>query len=80
MDCLDPHHEETCPGMTPSPTIISAAMLYFSLRFGGIGLHSVMLHRVLKARGLGDAPVETVLPADRVLLNPKCDADFPYLT
>lgn len=31
-----------------------------------------MLHRVLKACGLGDAPVERVLPADWVLLNLKC--------
>lgn len=72
MDFLDPYQEKTCPGMTPSLTIISSAMLYFRLHFGGIRLHSVMLHRVLKACGLGDALVGRVLPADWVLLNLKC--------
>lgn len=79
--------------MTSSLTIISAAMLYFRLHSGGIRLHSIMLHRVLKARGLGDAlcnlpcqypsltsaAVKKVLPADWVLLNLKRDADFPSL-
>lgn len=80
MDCLDPHHEATCPGMTLGLTITFAATLCFRLHFGGIRLHLVMLHRVLKAHGLGDAPVEGVLPADWVLLNLKYDADFPDLT
>lgn len=93
MDCLAPHHEETCPGMTPSLSIISAAVLDFGLYSGGIRLHSIMLHRVLKAHGLGDAlcnlpcqypsltstAVKRVLPADWVLLNLKCDAHFPSL-
>lgn len=76
MDCLDPHHEATCPGMTLGLTMIFAATLCFRLRFGGIRLHLVMLH----SHGLGDAPVEGVLPADWVLLNLKYDADFPDLT
>lgn len=79
--------------MTPSLTIISAATLYFRLYSGGIRLHSVVLHRVLKACGLGDAlcnlpcqyplltstAVKRVLPADWVLLHLKCDADFTSL-
>lgn len=77
--------------MTPVLAITPAVMLYFRLYPGGMRLHSVMLHRVLKARGLGDAlcnlPCQYPLPtsaavmrdlsADRVLLNLKCDADSP---
>ena len=77
--------------MTLSLTIISSATLDFRRYSGGIRLHSIMLHRVLKACGLGDAlcnlpcqypsltstAVKRVLPADWVLLNLKSNADFP---
>lgn len=79
--------------MTSSLTTISAATLFFRRYSGGIRLHSIMLHRVLKAHGLGDAlcnlpcqypsltstAVKRVLPADWMLLNLRCNADFPSL-
>lgn len=72
----------------PQVTLISASILY-SWLYHGMRQHSIMLHWIVRAHGLGDVlcnlpcqypllmctAVKRVLPADWMLLNLKCNTD-----